>query len=492
MDKYTEALEVLLDDIANFMSIAFEMGKADFAENQDGFKDFRKVTAKGIEMGIERYDKRLFKARPDALTPIKTSSRTLLSMQGDIHYTRHVYRTEAGETLALVDEALGIQKSQKMVPSFQAALSELALEQSFEKTARLLEAYGASYVSKETVKTALEKTECLISEQDNEAIYNLFELGEIPKGLHNAEDVYVEVDSTFVPSQEEGEKKICIKGASIYAGKVRQHNKTVRIEPSFVYTQEDMATFKKRVVTEVFQQFEREKIKRIHIGFDGETQFKTGWQDLFGKDICVYGYIDPYHLNKYIEKAFSKNRIMTEVYKNWLFYMLKFGFVKNAIALLDTLSLHNPEKLIHFVNLDALKDLRTYIKNNEDYIQARSARASLGTIESDHMRIAKARMCARPCAWSQKGAHALVRVNAHKLSHKLIPICKKEPTHVRIKHKGKILGDSSTIRVELKENRVQSKNKTEYIYAYQGSIVGAPASVRFAAKQYGNRVKGTY
>lgn len=492
MNKYTEAKDAVANAVANLMFIAFEEGKADFSENQVGFNDLQKAMAEGIGIAVEYYDQLLFATRPACLTPIKTADRTLLSLKGDISYKRRIYTNEAGETIALVDEALAIQKSQKMVPSFQAVLSELSLEQSFEKTARTLEACGASYVSKETVKHSLEQTEHLLSEHDDEAMHSLFDLGEVPEGKHEAEDVYVEIDSTFVPSQEEDKKKICIKGASLYAGKERQHNKTVRIEPAFVYTQEDTQTFKKRVVTEVFQQFQREKIKRIHIGFDGEAQYKTGWQSLFGQNIDVKGYIDPYHLNKYIEKTFSKHTKATKDLKNQMFHLLNGGFTNQALSLLENLSSLDAPVLSRLVNTDALEDLKKYLANNFDYIKALPKRASLGTIESDHMRVAKARMCARPCGWSQKGAHALVRANASRLSNKPIPICKKDPAHIEIK-RTEAKGDNKTIiKIELKENKLQSKNKTEYIYAYQGSIVGAPAGVRYVAKQYGNHIKGTY
>lgn len=50
---------------------------------------------------------------------------------------------------------------------------------------------------------------------------------------------------------------------------------------------------------------------------------------------------------------------------------------------------------------------------------------------------------------------------------------------------------SRKVRV-LTDKGLQCSSKTEYIYACRGSVVGAPANVRYAAGQYVGHSQGTH
>lgn len=416
MNDYTAWRAQAVKSIGQCMLLGFLEQGFNFSDNTKTDEELNSIVTDGLKDALEQLDEQLYQAAPSSLVPVKTAKRTLLTQRGDITYKRRIYNTSEGEYLACVDDALRLPKPQRIISIYAAISSTIACEESFEKTSELCEAFGASKVSKVTVKNQLQISENLLQDEEEKGIKDLFELGIAPEGENEAEDIYIEIDSTYAPSQERNSSSICIKGASIYAGKAMDGVRKKREHPVFVYGTDDTKKFKKRVVYQTYKHFARAKIKRIHIGFDGEKQYQTGWQALFGSSIEVYGYLDPFHINEYITRAFSSRNAATRSAKNVLYRLLDNGDVKEAISYLKTFDKATEHTDDFHVKPRALKDLVSYIQKSEDYITPEMLRAGLGTIESDHMRIAKARMCARPCGWSHKGANALVRVNAQKLA----------------------------------------------------------------------------
>ena len=495
MDKYTDCREKFIEASRNLCLRLFLEDEADFCGKQDGFKRVREDFAKGISLALQDLDDLLFQSCPQELSAAKTSPRTLLSPIGDIRYTRRIYQAPDGEYLSLVDTKLGIEKSQKVVPALQAIITRLATKLSYEDTVKTLADLGASHLSRPAVKDQLEKTEELIEDIEQTELSDFFEQGVVPEAAHEATDVYVEIDSTYLASQEPHLRSVCVKGAAIYGGKVYKDSKKQRVDPTFVFREGSIDEFKKRVALAVFKQFKRSKIKRIHIGFDGETSYQRGWHEVFGEGIKIVRYLDPYHLNKYTSRAFSKKTKTSQSWKEYIFSLLNQGMADKASEALSSLCALPTKELERHTNPKALGDLKRYIEHNRAWIHNLSQRASMGTIESDHMRLVKRRMAAFPCAWSKSGAHALVHINSALLSNKAIPLLKIKDHGIQIevlKNPSADGREKPVFKITVKNNALKWTAPSEYIYSMQGSLVGTSVKMPYVAQTYGRHNVGYY
>lgn len=495
MNKYTDCREAYIEASRNLCLCLFLEDRANFCDNQEGFDRAKEDFAKGMSLALQDLDDVLHKSCPPDLTTVKTSPRTLLTPIGDIRYTRRIYQGPAGEYLSLVDTKLGIQKSQKIVPALQALITRLATKLSYEDTAKTLVDLGASHLSRPAVRERLENTEELMEAAEQKEMDDLFVQGVVPEGAHEATDVFVEVDSTYLASQEQGLRSVCVKGAAIYGGKVYRNNKKQRVDPVFVFRGGSIDDFKKRVALAVFKQFKRGSIKRIHIGFDGETRYQSGWHEVFGEGIKIVRYIDPYHLNKYITRAFSKQTKASKSWKEHIFFLLNHGMADKASEALSALCTLPTNELERHTSPKALSELKSYIESNREWIVDLSQRASMGTIESDHMRLVKRRMAAFPCAWSKNGAHTLVHINSALCSNKAIPLCKIKDYGIQIEaleNAGAGAEKKPVFKITVKNNALKWTHPSEYVYSMQGSVVGSLIKMPYVAQTCGRHNVGYY
>lgn len=216
---------------------------------------------------------------------------------------------------------------------------------------------------------------------------------------------------------------------------------------------------------------------------------------MFGENIRIQKYLDPYHLNKYITRTFTKKTPFAKEVRKRCFAFLEGGKPDATLDFLEEVLKADKKALANHVNIQALKELMRYIKHNREWIVDTRGKTSMGTIESDHMRIAKARMTARPCGWSGAGAHALAHLSSYKHSGIPIPLCSKEKSSVVAEQIEVIENDgtkAAIVKTRLTTDTLKWTNTSEYVYGLKGSLVAAPARISYAAHPYGRHNVGYY
>lgn len=155
--------------------------------------------------------------------------------------------------------------------------------------------------------------------------------------------------------------------------------------------------------------FDVSKIKRVHLGTDGEGWCKRGYAYLPMR-IKTTGHLDPFHVNRAVLSCFADPKAGWHVLE-----VLLDGDKKEAIALLEACC------DLGIARQKVTERVIGYLKNNEELIGI--AGPSLGTMESENQHLYKSRMGAVPCAWSRTGASDMARIRSRTHSKRPIPRC---------------------------------------------------------------------
>ncbi len=408
-NPYTRAVGALAE---LFYSAAIE--SSNFSELESRAIDVgHACMADAFGLALEAYDAKLLREKPASLKAHDVRKRTLATEIGDVAFSARRYRDRFGCDVYLLADALDIAYGTRLSPGAEGFLVEAAAHVSYAKSAKLLGRHG-SHVEPTTVMNCMRKAGLLCAEQDEEIAYDLYKNGVAPEAECERESLCIEADGTYFSVQKPPEgapKRMEVKAIVAYEGKEAEGGKVRRrgnVHHGLVGHADEIWA---QGIGAVGQKYDLSKLKRIHLGGDGEAWCKNAQAYLPKADVVFH--LDPFHMNRALLSCFSDKAFAWNVIG-----MINDGDKESALSLLSFC------KDQHIGYKDRLDKVMAYLSNNIDAIAIDGP--TLGTMESENQHLYGVRMDAFPCAWSIRGASDMARIISRRESKRAIPKMTRE------------------------------------------------------------------
>jgi hypothetical protein len=364
---------------------------------------------------LQFLDNQLRKERPRGkLSNCGKRSKYLLTLLGNITYSKHLYRDQEGHYRCLLDETLKLKPNQRTSTHYQKITGLFSYAAgSYRNAQRFLEyCYGDS-LSFECIRQQVQLQGTQIQQQEEYAFdQNLTEALKPTKLTPNKstkETIYLELDGTMIHLQKQKKKKAELKLAILHKGKEKRYSagssNAKKIKDKLAYAGlgpgNDFMAKVSLLAEEKFQMYDH---NLILVGGDGATWIKEGAKDYFPHSIYQ---LCPFHLKRKLTQVLSYNRSQ----KSQVSLLLQEGNLTEALLLLEEEKGKNSQKE------DEFNDLITYLINNSEGINAvdRLKEAGLsvdtmGAIEGNIDKILANRFKKRGMSWSPSGALNLAKI----------------------------------------------------------------------------------
>jgi hypothetical protein len=338
-------------------------------------------------------------------------SKYLLTLLGNITYSKHLYRDQEGQYRCLLDEKLGLKPNQRMSTHYQKVTGLFSfVAGSYRNAQRFLEYCYGDCPSFECIRQQVQLQGTQIQQLEEYAFdQNLDKALKLNPTPVQSDPIYLEVDGTMIHLQKQKKKKAELKLAIIHKGKEKRYpagtSDAKKLKDKLAYAgigpgNEFMAQVS-LLAEEKYQVYDH---NLILVGADGATWIKEGAKDYFPN--CIYQ-LCPFHLKRKLIQTLSYNRKT----KSEISSLLGKGNVPEALLLLEEEKSKNPQKK------DELNELSTYLINNAEGINAVDRLKekglpvdTMGAIEGNIDKILANRFKKRGMSWSPSGALNLVKV----------------------------------------------------------------------------------
>lgn len=391
-----------------------------------------KVKTETVRKAVEEFDENLRNNPPDGWIVKRRYKRKIKCIFGEICFCRTKFIDQYGRTRYLCDELLGI-----------APLARFSSDAIFWMLRRVTQ---VSYA--QTAKDFTEMSHCKISSmgvwyQVQKQAALLEQYGEINPDLPiSTEFVCLESDGVLVALQnyhrrekaidrrvadaQRDSHKVEVKTAALYVAKTKKGKRGVRLNVDLAATTLSKDKLEKLVKNRIKSEYDINYLKYIFYGSDaGSTYKEHNFDYIDDKLICVENSLDNFHLMQAIVRAFPAGN-SREWLSNLAYRIKPYRMLKAIDKILPR---------VHGNRRQKVKDLRRYILNNIEIIQAKF---NLGTMEGTIAKVWAKRMKKIGGAWSRHGANSmamlLARIYSGKdpvLPRKLVFFTKPEMTKMK-------------------------------------------------------------
>lgn len=393
--------------------------------------------SEAMALALEAYDSSLMAQRPDGLASHDIRPRTLATEIGDLHLCIRRYRDEFGCDVYLLADVLDIPYGTRISPGASEFLVQAAAHISYAKSSALLARHGSS-VSPTAVMHLMRTVGMLCAEEDENAARSLYGDGVVPEAKLVQEELSIEADGTYFHVQKPAQgvpKRMEVKAMVAYEGKEAGSCKVKRkgcVHHALVGPAEDLWS---QGVARVGTVYDLAKLKRVHLGADGEMWCRQLDRYLPKSEVTYH--LDPFHVNRAIMSCIKGKRLSWNIIE-----VINDGDKMSAIALIKA------AKDFGLAREKQAEAVISYLEGNIDAIAVEGP--SLGTMESENQHLYGARMDSVPCAWSIQGASDMARIISRRESKHKIPTMTRERSS----------GEERRRRREKKELAFYEKNKT--------------------------------
>jgi len=329
-----------------------------------------------------------------------------LTRFGDILYARTRYKDRQGKSHYLLDEALSIDKNQRISLSrarIECFLSALSSYREVVEGIRLLIGGPRCH---EAIRQSVIKEGKLIIENQEKRLKQIENLDYPDKEAPDT--AYMEADATYISLQHRGKKEkgnLEVKLGVGYTGKEARYKtgKSKRLKEKFTFVGMGK-DFMKNLSLQAEERLSLSKAKKILFGGDGDSWITSGIKEYFPNStylLCLY------HLFKKFKECLPKRKEEQKVIKD----LLLSNQIDKALLRIDQM-IRNPYDL---KEKDNLVKLYSYISRNRQGItnQVRLKDKEIertGAIESNINKVIASRFKKRGMSWSEPGALALLKI----------------------------------------------------------------------------------
>ncbi len=365
-------------------------------------KEGSRILCSAMVRALEKLDDKLFNERDHDFSVKEKRTRTLASTVGDLKFKRRIYVDKYGNTEPILDEVLDVGYRSKISPLAFEFLVRMASKISYQESANIMAESGGSAVSANTVMRAIRRVGANCKCEDAKMAHSLYVNGVLPESKNETNELFVEADGTYVSLQNG--KKTEVKALVAYSGKTDEA-RTKRIDPcrfGCVGTKDEFWT---QGFSAIAENFDVTKIKKVHLGFDGEAKYKQA-EKYFLINAEFDGNLDPFHLNRAVRACFSDK---TDGYSQ----VMSCLWYKNPTDAADML-----KSYAELGEADSKKAevVANYILNNAEFIRKNDY--TLGTMECEQEHLYKSRFAGVPRAWSVAGVDAIARIRCRQKSNR--------------------------------------------------------------------------
>lgn len=425
--------------------------------------------ADAMTSALECYDALLCSKLPVDVRIHDKRCRTLATKLGDVSFRWTRVRDVRGCTETPLADALDLPFGCRISPSASSFLVAAGAEVSYSKAARLLERAGGSLVSAAAVMFAMRDAGGLCAEDDAALAESLYSDGVLPCGSNETETLCLEADGTWFSVQKPAPgtpKRLEVKAVVAYADKEVVGGKVRRIRPVRHAMVGIPSKFMPEAIAAIGTRYDLSKVRRVHVGADGEGWCLSAGEWLPKAEACVH--LDPFHINRAVLSCFADSKMGWHVLD-----ALWDGGKEQAANLIEAaaaLGEARPKRAAQVVG---------YLRHNMEFIDVSGP--TLGTMESENQHLYGVRMDSFPCAWSPRGASDMARIRSRVHSGREVPRMTREKSASprrrarRERRELEFLAHSGQTASQV----VQSVGKGWE--PPQASVAGLSAEVRFAA-----------
>lgn len=362
----------------------------------------QQVSGMLITFALEELDQKLLSRKDEGLKVAGSRERTLVTSVGEIKIRRRLYRSESGEYIFLLDQALGLEPRRRISQRMQELALELATEMPFRRAAKVLGCIVPS-VSPMGVWNAVKLAGEEACAEAARLKRDIFEHGLVPKGQRSVDKLFIEGDEVWVRRQRGKSKGLGIKLVVGYEGKTGPRK---RLENRLsVAGVTDGPGIWEEAGCAFGRKWSLPEVQQIRIGGDGAPWIKKGLEHFPGASY----HLDQFHLRRRLTESLGG----AETYEA----------VADAIARLDRQAvlqtLDGAERFLRGSRKKKVKELKKYLVDNWSGIALLPEEERLGVIEGQVRHTIARRMKRIGARWTLEGADRMGRLLAAKANNEL-------------------------------------------------------------------------
>ena len=371
------------------------------------FEILQNIARRVFEKAITDIDNYLRKNRKRGkLKNTGKRKKYFLTRFGDILYTRTRYKDKKGKARYLLDEALSIDKNQRislcraMIECFLSTLS------SYREVVGQAQLLLGNFRSHESIRQGVIKEAKRLIENQKKKLQKIINL-EYREG-NPPDTAYLEADETYLTLQKKGKGKggkLAVKLGVGYTGKETRYStgKSKRLKEKFTFV-DTGKDFMEKLSLIAEERLPLSKVKKVIFGGDGDSWITSGIKEYFPNSIYL---LCLYHLFKKFKECLPKRKNEQKVIKD----LLLSNQIDQALLRIDRL-IRDPYDL---KEKDNLVKLYTYISRNRQGItnQFKLKEKGIeraGAIESNINKVIASRFKKKGMSWSKPGALALLKI----------------------------------------------------------------------------------
>lgn len=332
----------------------------------------RSFAAKCVARSVEAFDASLREHVPRGWALHEVAERTIVTMVGEVTYRRSVYLDRCGRRRTWADELLGIPKRSRLSACAFLWVARHAAELSYRKTADEFERETGARISHVTVMNCVREEGRLLKSAPPAG------------GGISSEAAFVEVDGLWIHLQEHAHRGEALP---------RQLYEQARRTQSFELKMACCYCGKREVSPG--------RLERGNLSVTVADEEP----DAFWERVAVAGSLDPFHVLKYVDRAFPEGKS-----RDWATSLAYRGKGKRLSEMASRIAACMPPGK----RRDKVERLASYAAANAADI--RLPRTSLGTMEGTNFHVGAVRCKNNATSWSRKGAEAMCLVRAALLT----------------------------------------------------------------------------
>ncbi len=462
---------------------------------ENTFKEVMKLGREIIQEDLRMLDKLILDYRDaEIFKPKDFQATTIKTRLGEIPIARRRYKMVVnGEVkwIYLLDELLEINDFGLYSQGIVEMLAREITKKSYRETAKTISEDTDSYISHTAIRNVVLKLGEKIKKIEEEKI-KLYEEGKI-EGTKEAKYIYCEHDGIYIKKQKskkhKGKKKIKVrhfkkkqgkkkkngielKIAVIHEGKEARYTNDYKLKNKIIVGTTSKANELKKIEdTIIGTTYKEYGIKKIIINGDGADwtgNIVEGAKEIFQLDMA--------HIQKKIYMAIKDEEYLKKMQE--IVYTEKardiFSLIYNYKVELETYN--------KIVELEKVKELEEYLRNNENGLQRyqyklgykeeeieeiKEDMPSLGSEESQMYCVCRERMKKNRTSWSIIGAEAILKVIMNKMNGTLEEVITRKAEEKIKEELSQRIPEPKVVK-KIKENKIVYAGKYEIASNFSG------------------------
>src|SRR5690625_287154 len=202
---------------------------------------------------------------------------------------------ENGQARYPLDELLGFRKRQRYSPFVEVKAAELASENTYRESARILNELTAIQVSHTTVQDMVKRVGKAQAEADQKLVEELEEAASLPDGK-KVDFLYAEADGVFVRDLQKG-KHIEVSHGMIYEGWDKNGNRVSLKQPQVIMTTQSIDQFWDEMKSITAHKYSLENTQIVSNSDGGNGYSAERFQSAFSQSrYPLLHQLDAYHI----------------------------------------------------------------------------------------------------------------------------------------------------------------------------------------------------